>query len=161
MVSSILPKNEWRSLSWVVKKVPSKSMLANTSTPLQNANNYLGLLSVFSYGTLLYGKICLMITNVWKITFRPFLLVHHPCSKLRTPHPIIFTHHKKSVRESHKGQCSKLCTKVINTMYVQRKHAEKDWLVFPEALKPFCFIHFIETEPCFEKVTFFHTDCFG
>ena len=47
----------------VVKKVPSKSMLANTSTPLQNANNYLGLLSVFSYGTLLYGKICLMIVG--------------------------------------------------------------------------------------------------
>ena len=97
----------------------------------------------------------LVLTNVWKITFRPFLLVHHPCSKLRTPQPIIFTHHKKSVREANKGQCSKLCTKVINTMYVQRKHAEKDWLVFPEALKPFCFIHFIETEPCFEKVTFF------
>ena len=38
-------------------------MLANTSTPLQNANNYLGLLSVFSYGTLLYGKICLMIVG--------------------------------------------------------------------------------------------------
>ena len=59
----------------------------------------------------------LVLTNVWKIIFRPFLLVRHPCSKMRTPQLIIFIHHKKSVRETHKGQCSKLCTKVINTRY--------------------------------------------